>query len=96
MACSTAIHRSVLGFQRQIGGKRLSYCSLPAITNLGGGIPRRIRGCHASAHLQPSVVADDPKYGNKQVIAITPRLYDYILTNVREPEVRFLILPLPS
>ncbi|XP_019081174.1 uncharacterized protein LOC100259246 isoform X3 [Vitis vinifera] len=86
MACSTAVNHSVLGLQRQIVGKRLSLLSLPAITNLGG-IPRRRRSCHVYAHLQPSVVSDDPKYGNKQVITITPRLYDYILTNVREPEI---------
>lgn len=86
MACSTAVNHSVLGLQRQIVGKRLSLLSLPAVTNLGG-IPRRRRSCHVYAHLQPSVVSDDPKYGNKQVITITPRLYDYILTNVREPEI---------
>lgn len=34
------------------------------------------------------MVATDKKYGNKQVVSITPRLYDYILTNVREPEVK--------
>jgi hypothetical protein len=33
------------------------------------------------------VVANDEKYGNKQNISLTPRLYDYILSNVREPEV---------
>lgn len=32
--------------------------------------------------------ADDEKYSNKQVISVTPRLYEYILRNVREPEVR--------
>ncbi|CAN1309607.1 Tricin synthase 1 [Linum perenne] len=33
------------------------------------------------------VVAEDEKYGNKQIISLTPRLYDYILSNVREPEI---------
>ncbi|XP_024451307.1 tricin synthase 1 isoform X1 [Populus trichocarpa] len=33
------------------------------------------------------VVANDEKYGNKQNISLTPRLYDYILSNVREPEI---------
>ena len=33
------------------------------------------------------VVMDDSKYGNKQVVSLTPRLYDYVLSNVREPEV---------
>ncbi|GMN62228.1 hypothetical protein TIFTF001_031314 [Ficus carica] len=42
-----------------------------------------VRSCSANAF----VVADDAKYGNKQVISITPRLYDYILANVREPEI---------
>ncbi|GAV80954.1 Methyltransf_3 domain-containing protein [Cephalotus follicularis] len=32
-----------------------------------------------------AIVPADDKYGNKQVISITPRLYDYILSNVREP-----------
>lgn len=34
------------------------------------------------------VIASDEKYGNKQVVSLTPRLYDYVLENVREPEVR--------
>ncbi|XP_050203848.1 tricin synthase 1-like [Mercurialis annua] len=33
------------------------------------------------------VVANDDKYGNKEIISLTPRLYDYILANVREPEI---------
>ncbi|XP_062169510.1 tricin synthase 1-like isoform X2 [Alnus glutinosa] len=41
------------------------------------------RRCSANA----IVVVDDEKYGNKQVISVTPRLYDYILANVREPEI---------
>ncbi|KAH9731122.1 S-adenosyl-L-methionine-dependent methyltransferases superfamily protein [Citrus sinensis] len=35
--------------------------------------------CVSSAH--------DEKYSNKQVISVTPPLYDYILRNVREPEI---------
>lgn len=46
-------------------------------------VNKTIRGCATS----PFVVANDEKYGNKQIISITPRLYDYILANVREPEV---------
>lgn len=38
------------------------------------------------------VVADDAKYGNKQVISLTPRLYDYVIANVREPEVSSIAL----
>ncbi|KAL9255773.1 putative caffeoyl-CoA O-methyltransferase [Drosera capensis] len=33
------------------------------------------------------VIAADDTYGNKQVISLTPPLYDYILSNVREPEI---------
>ncbi|XP_057968972.1 uncharacterized protein LOC131158251 [Malania oleifera] len=32
-------------------------------------------------------VTNDDKYGNKQVIVVTPRIYDYVLANVREPEI---------
>ncbi|XVF72894.1 hypothetical protein PTKIN_Ptkin12aG0157300 [Pterospermum kingtungense] len=44
------------------------------------------RNCSSLSNA-PFVVADDKKYGNKQVISITPRLYDYILANVREPQI---------
>ncbi|KAA3462346.1 tricin synthase 1-like isoform X1 [Gossypium australe] len=46
------------------------------------------RNCSLSSDAAaPFIVADDEKYGNKQVISITPRLYDYILANVREPPI---------
>lgn len=32
-------------------------------------------------------IATDHNYGNKQVISVTQTLYDYLLTNVREPPV---------
>ncbi|XP_071706741.1 uncharacterized protein [Rutidosis leptorrhynchoides] len=32
-------------------------------------------------------IASDHNYGNKQVISVTPRVYDYLLTNVREPQI---------
>ncbi|KAL7122351.1 hypothetical protein ACP275_01G040600 [Erythranthe tilingii] len=34
-----------------------------------------------------TVVATDDNYGHKEVISVNPRLYDYLLANVREPEV---------
>lgn len=46
---------------------------------------RQIGNCSIAA--APFVVADDEKYGNKQVISLTPRLYEYVLSNVREPKV---------
>lgn len=57
-----------------------------------GKLKTSIRGCAPSAF----VVADDKKYGNKQIISITPRLYDYILDNVREPEVIELTFIFPN
>lgn len=44
---------------------------------------RRARGLAIN-----SASASDVKYGCKQVISVTPRLYDYLLTNVREPKVK--------
>ncbi|KAF3325087.1 putative caffeoyl-CoA O-methyltransferase [Carex littledalei] len=35
----------------------------------------------------PVVVAEDGKYGRKEVISLTPQLYDYVLSNVREPQI---------
>lgn len=40
-------------------------------------------------------IASDHNYGNKQVISVTPRIYDYLLTNVREPPVRQHLWSLP-
>lgn len=45
---------------------------------------RLVRSCSISEF----VIATDENYGNKQVVSLTPRLYDYVLKNVREPEVR--------
>ncbi|XP_054816688.1 uncharacterized protein LOC129316344 [Prosopis cineraria] len=33
------------------------------------------------------VIAHAEKYGNKQVVSLSPRLYDYVLKSVREPEI---------
>ncbi|PWA82052.1 O-methyltransferase, family 3 [Artemisia annua] len=32
-------------------------------------------------------IASDHSYGNKEVISVTPHIYDYLLTNVREPPI---------
>ncbi|EEF47118.1 O-methyltransferase MdmC isoform X2 [Ricinus communis] len=52
---------------------------------------RFARNCCCSSSSTSSdlavVVANDDKYGNKQIISLTPCLYDYILSNVREPEI---------
>ncbi|CAN8267848.1 unnamed protein product [Cochlearia groenlandica] len=48
---------------------------------------RKIRSCAISPSPSPFVVAEDEKYGNKKVISLTPRVYDYVLSNVREPKI---------
>ncbi|KAL8141857.1 hypothetical protein V2J09_014889, partial [Rumex salicifolius] len=55
-------------------------------------IPDELRLCcncysSSSSPSHACVVASDGKYGSKQVISMTPRLYDYVLDNVREPEI---------
>ncbi|KAL3650946.1 hypothetical protein CASFOL_007349 [Castilleja foliolosa] len=40
-----------------------------------------------SAANTDTVVAADDNYGHKEVISVNPRLYDYLLANVREPEI---------
>ncbi|KAK7272655.1 hypothetical protein RJT34_29393 [Clitoria ternatea] len=44
---------------------------------------RLVRSCSTSE----LVISSDENYGNKQVVGLTPRLYDYVLKNVREPEI---------
>ncbi|WOK97163.1 hypothetical protein Cni_G05871 [Canna indica] len=59
-----------------------SLASLPILLSS----PRHVRRLATAA--EPSVVvADDDRYGGKQVIRLTPQLYDYILSNVREPPI---------
>lgn len=41
-----------------------------------------------------TIVAADESYGRKEVISVNPRLYDYLLANVREPKVAISILSL--
>ncbi|CAL9205733.1 unnamed protein product [Musa hybrid cultivar] len=48
--------------------------------------PRTFRSL-ATVTAPPVVVAEDDKYGRKQVISVTPQLYGYILSNVREPPI---------
>ncbi|KAL5176067.1 Tricin synthase 1 [Glycine soja] len=44
---------------------------------------RIVRSCSTSEF----VISNDENYSNKQVVSLTPRLYDYVLKNVREPEI---------
>ncbi|XP_030474823.2 tricin synthase 1-like isoform X1 [Syzygium oleosum] len=54
--------------------------------SVNGSVPVRGRCCCFGSS-SPYVVLKDRSYGNKQVISITPQLYEYILSNVREPEI---------
>ncbi|KAF5953223.1 hypothetical protein HYC85_011167 [Camellia sinensis] len=48
---------------------------------------RRFRAQNSNNSADATVVAGDENYGNKRVISVTPSLYDYLLSNVREPEI---------
>lgn len=36
-----------------------------------------------------TVISSDETYGRKEVISVNSRVYDYLLANVREPQVKF-------
>ncbi|PON67288.1 O-methyltransferase [Parasponia andersonii] len=86
---SVGIQRlSVLSVQNVVFLRRPKIPLSAVVTSVPGYATiksnQRIRSCSST---NAFVVADDEKYGNKQVISITPRLYDYILANIREPEI---------
>ncbi|KAK9122434.1 hypothetical protein Syun_020051 [Stephania yunnanensis] len=56
--------------------------SISNIRSIAGATNRRDWSVRASV-----VSVKDEKYGNKEVVCVTPQIYDYILANVREPEV---------
>ncbi|XP_044465686.1 uncharacterized protein LOC123195886 isoform X2 [Mangifera indica] len=45
------------------------------------------RNCSISSR-KTVIVTDEEMYGNKQIISITPRIYDYTLQNVHKPQNR--------
>lgn len=47
-----------------------------------------------SAPNSDTIVAADESYGRKEVISVNPRLYDYLLANVREPKVAIFVFSL--
>lgn len=69
-------HSDVLSLTRHVSSTTaLSFCQL-----------------QASKHHDSAVtVASDVRYGSKQIISVDSTLYDYILTNVREPKVKALV-----
>lgn len=99
MATTWALHRcSCLAYQRATFAATVISGTPQGITvsiPSGGGGFRALKFFRLAKNYCSSptstdtavVVANDDKYGNKQVISLTPRLYDYMLSNVREPEV---------
>ncbi|XP_029124450.2 uncharacterized protein [Elaeis guineensis] len=62
-----------------------SHPKIPSSRSLVPCLARPLRSLGTDA--APVVVAGDDKYGKKQVISVTPQLYDYVLSNVREPPI---------
>lgn len=60
---------------RHVPATALSFCQLQA----------------SKLHDSPVTVASDVRYGGKQIITVDSPLYDYILSNVREPKVNALV-----
>lgn len=53
-------------------------------------MPKYHVSCYTNCVTDMAVtIASDHSYGNKEVISVTPHIYDYLLTNVREPPVSF-------
>lgn len=86
---------SSLGFRNQwtnpLVAFRASEHSLPILQSGRGLIVSRPI-CYnvkalKSAPNSDTVVAADNSYGRKEVISVNPRLYDYLLANVREPKI---------
>ncbi|KAL6524215.1 hypothetical protein OROMI_031310 [Orobanche minor] len=63
-----------------------SSYSLPVPQSVRGLICRKIKVLKSIANTD-TVVASDDSYGRKEVISINPRLYDYLVANVREPQI---------
>jgi hypothetical protein len=87
---STLPHEHVSSLVRSCAKFNLNYATTWGVTSSSKaqrlkGYKQLVRNRSISNEI---VIASDEKYGNKQVVSLTPRLYDYVLQNVREPEVR--------
>ncbi|XP_038684136.1 tricin synthase 1-like isoform X2 [Tripterygium wilfordii] len=90
MASSLAVHHCSSVSRCQRVPWRLNGLGFHPLLTTTSSVIRAQKRVHLSrtyCTAKPFVVAEDEKYGNKQVISVTPRLYDYILSNVREPEI---------
>ncbi|OVA19964.1 O-methyltransferase [Macleaya cordata] len=62
--------------------------SMKAVKSCSGDPIRASKSYSRQCYCANSVVvSEDETYGNKQIISVTSQLYDYILANVREPEI---------
>ncbi|KAL0927642.1 hypothetical protein M5K25_001837 [Dendrobium thyrsiflorum] len=71
-----------LGFQTEKLPQSSIFPRLPQLTLAS----RRTHAVEPAAAV-PVVELEDEKYGKKQVISLSPRIYEYVLANVREPPV---------
>ncbi|KAE8723242.1 hypothetical protein F3Y22_tig00012523pilonHSYRG00062 [Hibiscus syriacus] len=83
--CSASAYQRAIDYQSR--PQRFHSLSSRAAKSRFIRLNNLTRNCSLSSNAAPFIVADDEKYSNKQVISITPRLYDYILANVREPPI---------
>lgn len=85
----TLPHEHVTSLVRPCARFNLNYATTWGVTCSSKaqrlkGYKQLVRNSSISSEI---VIASDEKYGNKQVVSLTPRLYDYVLENVREPEI---------
>nr|ADZ76154.1 OMT5 [Vanilla planifolia] len=73
---------TALGF----GVVKLPQLCVPSL-RLPFAMPPRYNDAVNQAAVASVVTSEDERYGKKQVISLTPQLYDYVLANVREPKV---------
>ncbi|KAH0470266.1 hypothetical protein IEQ34_001824 [Dendrobium chrysotoxum] len=71
-----------LGFQSEKLPQSSIFARLPQLTLAS----RRTHAVEPAAAVSV-VELEDEKYGKKQVISLSPRIYEYVLANVREPPV---------
>ncbi|KAF6156762.1 hypothetical protein GIB67_033231 [Kingdonia uniflora] len=68
-----------------ISSIKLQHISIP--TRVRASSHQLGRCVSSNAAAAAVIVSKDESYGNKQIIRLSPQLYNYLLANVREPEV---------
>ncbi|KAF6171020.1 hypothetical protein GIB67_005145 [Kingdonia uniflora] len=71
-----------------ISSIKLQHISIPTRVRASSHhLGRCVSSNAAAAAAAAVIVSKDESYGNKQIISLTPQLYNYLLANVREPEI---------